>query len=206
MRVTRLTAGDVGEIVAVFADAFRDYPVMRYTLGVRQAYEARLPRLVELFVSSRALRTEPMFGMRDPSGALVGAAVMTSPAAPDPPQRLLELRELIWSELGADARARYEQYVTATSQFAIATPHHHLNMIGVRHAQHGRGLARVLLEAVHAVSDDDDGSSGVSLTTEVPANVALYEHFGYRVHGHARIAHGFETWTLFRPSASPASQ
>ena len=201
MTVTRLTAGDLGEIVSVLTDAFRDYPVMRYTLGVRQPYEARLPRLVELFVSSRAFRDEPMFGVRDPSGALIGAAVMTSPAAPDPPQRLLELRDAVWSELGADARARYDEYITATSQVAVAMPHYHLNMIGVRPAQHGRGVARLLLEAIHALSERDRGSAGVSLTTELPSNVTLYEHFEYQVQSYARIAPDFETWTLFRPSA-----
>ena len=200
MTVTRLTAGNVAEIVSVLTDAFHDYPVMRYTLGVRQPYEARLPRLVELFVSSRALLEEPMFGVRDATGGLVGAAVTTSPVAPDPPHTLVELREVIWTELGDDARARYDEYVAATSQFTITEPHHHLNMIGVRRAQHGRGVARALLEAIHTLSEHDGGSAGVSLTTEVPSNVTLYEHFGYRVQGYARIAPDFETWTLFRPS------
>jgi hypothetical protein len=31
------------------------------------------------------------------------------------------------------------------------------------------------------------------------ANVHLYEHFGYHVHGHARVASTLETWGMFRP-------
>jgi len=46
-------------------------------------------------------------------------------------------------------------------------------------------------------------SSGVSLTTE-PANLTLYARFGYRVHGHARVADGLETWTLYRATHSGA--
>jgi GNAT superfamily N-acetyltransferase len=198
--VTPLGASDVGEIMAALSDAFFDYPVMRYVIGNRERYDERLPKLVELFVNSRALRDEPMLGVRDAGGGLLAAAVMTSRLAPEAPPRLLELRERIWSELGADARGRYDSYVAATSQFAVASPHHHLNMIGVRRAMHGRRLGRALLDAVHDLAASDPHSAGVSLTTESPLNVALYEHFGYRVQGYARVASDLETWTLFRPS------
>jgi hypothetical protein len=42
------------------------------------------------------------------------------------------------------------------------------------------------------------GVEGVSLTTEYPANVPLYERVGYTVVGHAVIAPGLETWGFFR--------
>ena len=201
MNVMVLTGDDVGEIVSVLSDAFHDYPVMRHVIGDPERYDERLPRLVELFVSSRSLRDEPMFGVRDARGSLVAAAVMTSRAAPEAPPRLLTLRERIWSELGADARARYDGYVAATSRFAVTSPHHHLNMIGVRRSLHGRGLGRLLLDVVHDLAASDPQSSGVSLTTEWPANVTLYEHCGYRVQGYARVASDLETWSLFRPSS-----
>jgi GNAT superfamily N-acetyltransferase len=194
-----LAPADVPEIVAVFSDAFRDYPVMRYVLGSPSPYDQRLDRLVELFVSGRAHRNEPMLGIRDATGRLLAAATMTLPALEDPPATFVALRESIWSELGAPARAAYEAFVAATQQFPIAAPHYHLNMIGVRRSHQGSGLARILLDAVHALSDAGGESSGVSLTTEVPANVELYRHFGYNVHGHSRIAADLETWILFRP-------
>ncbi len=204
MNVTVLSGDDAGEIVSVLSDAFYDYPVMRHVIGDRERYDERLPRLVELFVNGRALRDEPMFGLRDARGGLVAAAVMTSRVAPEAPPRLLTLRERIWSELGVEARARYDGFVAATSQFAVASPHHHLNMIGVRRSLHGRGLGRLLLDAVHFLAASDPQSTGVSLTTERAANVSLYEHCGYRVQGYARVASDLETWTLFRPSPNTA--
>lgn len=197
MGVTPLSFDDVSEIVAVLSDSFHDYPVMRYVLGRAGAYEQRLARLVELFVSGRAYRADPMLGLRDGSGALVGAAVATPRVLRDPPARFVALRETIWSELGLEARARYEKFVRATRPVLVG-PHHHLNMIGVRRSHQGRGLARRLLEAVHALAEEDAESRGVSLTTEVARNVGLYEHFGYAVTGHAKVADGLETWTLFR--------
>jgi GNAT superfamily N-acetyltransferase len=195
----RLSAPDVPDLVSVFSDAFRDYPVMRFVLGSDAPYQQRLDRLVELFVSGRAHRNEPMLGVRGASGSLVAAATMTLPTIQDPPATFLALRESIWIELGAPARAAYEAFVAATQQFPIPAPHYHLNMIGVRRSHQGSGLARTLLDAVHALSDASDESAGVSLTTEVPANVELYRHFGYHVLGHARVGADLETWVLFRP-------
>jgi hypothetical protein len=70
-------------------------------------------------------------------------------------------------------------------------------MIGVRHAHMGRGLARPLLEEMARRSHEDATSAGVSLTTELPRNLTLYEHFGYRIVGHTRVAPELETWGLF---------
>jgi GNAT superfamily N-acetyltransferase len=196
-----LTPDDVGEIVTVFSDAFRDYPVMRFVLGSSGLYDQRLRRLVELFVSGRTSRNEPMFGVRDAAGALVAAVTTTLPVSPPAPSTFLTMREAIWTELGADARARYDAFTGATQGSAIVAPHFHLNMIGVRRAQQGTGLARVLLEAVHDLSASEPRSTGVSLTTELPANVTLYERFGYRVRGHARVSDALETWTLFRAAS-----
>jgi hypothetical protein len=44
----------------------------------------------------------------------------------------------------------------------------------------------------------DPESAGVLLTTETPGNLPLYEHFGYRILGQARVDE-LTTWTLFRP-------
>ncbi len=201
MSVIPLSFSDLADVVAVMSDAFHDYPVMRYVLGPAEPYDRRLRTLVELFVSNRAYRNDPMIGVRDESGALVGAATMTLPHPKDPPPALLALRERLWAELRADARSRYDEFVATTQRFAIAEPHYHLNMIGVRRSHRGRGLARPLLDAVHECSRAEPASSGVSLTTELAPNLRLYEHFGYRAVGQARVGDAFETWTLFRAEA-----
>jgi GNAT superfamily N-acetyltransferase len=205
MTVTALSFDQLVEIVSVLSDAFQDYPVMRYVLGPDvpaggAPYKVRLHRLVQLFVSARAYRDEPMIGVRDDSGALVAAAVMSLPRSPNPLPAFIALREAVWAELGAEARSRYDAYLAAANFFAASGPHHHLNMIGVRRAQQRLGLARELLEAVHEVASHDPQSTGVSLTTERPENLPFYERFGYKVVGHARVGPDLETWGLFRVS------
>lgn len=203
--VVALQPRDLPEVVEVLGEAFRDYPVMRHVLGPTRDYDACLPVLVTLFASGRATRGEPMLGVRDGDGRLVAAALVTPPGSMAAPAQLLALRDRTWDRLGGDAKLRYEAFADACNRLGIDAPHHHLNMIGVRRSHQGSGLARQLLEAVHELARRDPGSAGVSLTTEHEPNLALYQRFGYRIHGHAQVAAGLRTWTLFRAGADTCS-
>jgi ribosomal protein S18 acetylase RimI-like enzyme len=81
----------------------------------------------------------------------------------------------------------------------VDVPHIHLNMIGVSRAAQGSGLGRKLIDHVHLMSRQDASSQGVTLTTEDPANVPLYEHFGYTVVGQTRVSPTLGAWGFFRP-------
>lgn len=192
----RLTADHATAIVSVFCEAFHAYPVMRYIVGPGGDYDERLRHLISFFVLRRVQQGGPIFGMIQ-DGSLVAAATTTLPSEPMMPPGAASLRDETWRRLGDETRLRYETYATATKALAIAQPHHHLNMIGVRTAHQGEKLSRPLLEAVMKLSRDDPGSSGVSLTTETSTNLTLYEHFGYRVHGHVRVSPDLESWGLF---------
>lgn len=196
-----LEAARASEAVDVLCEAFSDYPVMRYVVGTdgEGSYEQRLRRLLAFFVNARVLRQEPVFGVTDSSGVLVAAAVVTLPGDRPSSDAVARAREALWEALGADARGRYETYVGVASRFRLPDAHHHLNMIGVRRAHQGHGLARQLLQAVHDLAERDVTSLGVSLATEVEANVRLYEHLGYRLLGRERVAETFDTWAMFRP-------
>lgn len=189
----------MGDVVDVLADAFRDYPVMRWVVGPDGDVPARVRRVIELFVSRRVMRGGPMLGVFD-ADRLVGAAILTLPVEPEPPSGITALADSAWRDLGEAARGRYQVYADTTSPFFSGVGlHHHLNMIGIRASHAGRGLARPLLEAVHEMAHADPRSAGVSLTTELARNVTLYEHFGYGVIAHNAVGQTFETWGLFKP-------
>jgi len=196
--VETLERDSLDEIVTVLTDAFGDYPVMRYVIGPSESYSEQLPLLVHLFASGRALRREPMFGVRASDGSLAAVALATPPDSIDPPDEFLTLRERAWSQLGADARRRYETLVDVWSACAATGRHHHLNMIGVRRAFRGTGLGKLLLEAVIAMAEADPSSTGVDLTTELAGNLAFYQRFGFRVIADAHATPELHTWTLFR--------
>jgi GNAT superfamily N-acetyltransferase len=199
MLVSRLSSTQIEDAITVLCDAFYDYPVMRHVLGPDGNYDRRLRTLIGLFVSARVFRDEPVLGVYDRTGTLSAAAIVSLPGQPESPEALATRREEVWAELGVAERARYEAYGAACAQFTVASPHYHLNMIGVRRSHAGRGLARKLLESVHRLSDADRGSAGVSLTTETERNLPLYEYFGYRRLGHTVVGDGLETWAFFRP-------
>jgi len=209
--IQAIPAERVDDVVDVFADAFGDYPVMRHTVGPEGDVAARVRRLVRLFVTRRVARGGPMWGIfnREKSTGknLAGAILLTLPGEPDATEEVARISAEAWRELGDDARLRYDAYAKASNFFTTFPPHLHLNMIGVRASEKGSGLGRRLLEKTRELAEEDPGHSGVSLTTENPRNVDLYQHFGYDVVGHARFgpldpAQGkpaFETWGMFLP-------
>lgn len=172
---------------------------MRYVLGpVGTAYDAHLQTLVSFFVMARVFREEPVLAVTD-RDRVVAVAIVTLPRNTPAPEELHQLRESVWHELGAAARARYEAFGEACKPFHIEQPHHHLNMIGVRRSHAGLGFARPLLHAVHDQSREDSASCGVSLTTEDPRNISLYERFGYQSTGHVTVSEKLQSWGFFRP-------
>lgn len=198
---TVLSLGEehVPEVTRVLCEAFYDYPVMRHVLGEHDDdYQQRLSTLVHFFVMARVLRSEELLGIMD-GADLAATALVSYPGRRAGPDELAVLRDKVWDELGSESRSRYQAFGAACAPFEIPKPHIHLNMIGVSRAAQSSGLGRLLMDHVHGISSRDPSSEGVTLTTEDPSNVPLYEHFGYRVVGRAHIRPGLETWGFFRP-------
>lgn len=204
MSVRILSGTESPSVTEVLCEAFYDYPVMRWVLAPAEAdYDQRLARMVGFFVTARVFRGEPLLGI-DHGGSIGAVAVLSDPNGPASPPELGVEREAAWSYLGPEARSRYEAFGEAYAPLLVTEPHIHLNMIGTRQEARGKGYGRVLLEYVHAMSQRVPDSRGVSLTTEDPANVSLYESFGYQISGHARVSAEVETWAFYRPDRQRA--
>ena len=78
--------------VSVIAEAFHDYPVMRFVLGSPDDYDEQLRTLIHFFVMARVHRDEVMLGI-DGDGGLAAAA--TAPVRRRPPPRTA--RRARWS-------------------------------------------------------------------------------------------------------------
>jgi GNAT superfamily N-acetyltransferase len=197
MLVKRLNRGAKNIAVEALAAAFHEYPVMRYVLlDAGERYDERLNALIGFFCESRLTRDWPLLGVRAGSILAAAAAVNTPGIRPRPP-----LLEQTYAELtrtiGSEAIARLEQFEAEANRHTPRRPHYYLGMIGVRPEFQGKGLARILMDRVHGMSESDPDSAGVCLSTENPSNVPLYRHFGYEVLGQSAVG-GFETWCMFR--------
>ena len=196
----QVPAGRAHEVVDALFDAFHDYPVMRYAVGDAGAdYDRRLRLLIGVFVARRIDHGHPILAIEE-GGQVVGVATLTPPGDPGPPSAEFDARlEALWNDIGQDAKARMEALVEIWKRLTIPGPQFHLNMLGVRRTHAGQGVGRILLDEVHRISHEHPESTGVSLSTEDPKNVLLYEHCGYEVRFHERVSPALETWILFRP-------
>ncbi len=171
---------------------------MKYVLGEKEDYDIRLRKTVEFFVSTRALRNEPMFGIYNSGNKIVASAIVTLPGDITHPTELIEQSNKLWSELGSAEKARYKKYGNAASGLLPKEPHHHLNMIGVRNDYQGKGLARLLVNVVEELVYSHPFSTGVSLNTKSESNINFYLHLGYELVGHTKLDEGIETWGFFK--------
>lgn len=194
--VRQLRPRDAASIVDVLCEAFHDYPVMRFVLGAEDDYAERLRTLIGLFVAARALNDDVMLGIHD-RDRLVAVVTTSNPATPAHPD-FADVRDAVWQRLGANAQRRYELCVRAWSTTGLDVRQLHVNMIGVRDAYRGSGLARRLFNEVHALAERSPWAEGVSLTTEVRRNVDLYRHLGYEVVGEASVTSQLHVWNMFR--------
>jgi GNAT superfamily N-acetyltransferase len=202
LQVMRMPRTSGLQVTAVLAESFYDYPVMRYVLGDSADYERRLQQMIGLFVSARTLLDDVILGIM--AGAeLVAVATTSNPARPAHPD-FAALRDAVWTELGAESLTRYQACVRAWDGMASSIPQLHVNMIGVKRAYQGKGLARRLLEAVHQLAAQTSDCQGVSLTTEDPRNVTFYQHLGYDVIGQAPITSAVQAWSFFRKRVTEA--
>jgi GNAT superfamily N-acetyltransferase len=196
--IEALTQDRLDEAVDVLCDAFYDYPVLRFVVGDAGAdYPRRLRRLIWFWTIARFVHQDLVWAVTG-GDEMFAVANINLPAADRAPDALDEYRSSLWADLGQDARDRYEAHGSATDRFQYPEPNFYLGLIGVRADQSGHGHGRFLLDALHAMSLSDPDSLGVSLTTETPRNVALYQHFGYEIVGHERVGE-IESWGLFRP-------
>lgn len=197
-RLVHLSSGEIDEVVGVLRDAFRDYPVMRFILSDAGGdYEEQLDALLAYFTDSRMSRGWPVLGVRV-SDRLVAAANVTPPERTSPPASLQRRGERLALLLGPEAMDRFAAFAASGERFTPREPHYYLGMIGVLPELQGRGLARLILDEVHRLSEAHSGSTGVLLTTETERNLPLYERFGYTVIGRAEVE-DLISWSLFRP-------
>lgn len=195
--------GDADRAAAdrVLADAFAQYPVMRWVLGADAATPDRVHALVALFTAGRWLRAHPVWGVRAPDRALAGVVTLTPPGDHPTPAAFSEHAERAWASLGADARARYDALREVWGALSPHGPRWHVNMLGVASAFRGGGYGACLLRDVLARAERDPYALGVDLTTEDARNVPFYVAHGFEVTAHGRIDDALETWILVRHHA-----
>lgn len=199
--VTDIPRERLEEAVEALALAFEDYPLMRHFFEER---EGEYPRLLRQFMRfSCEVRLHlgmPLLGNVS-GGRIAGVAGLTTPEVGSWPSELARMHEALRETIGPLAAERLDEYSQLAEQYEPKDSHYYLGILGVRPEEQGKGHAKALLDRLHELSQAHPNSTGVYLDTEHPENVQLYEHFGYRVVGHARLG-AVGVWCMWRPNES----
>jgi len=94
--------------------------------------------------------------------------------------------------------ARYDRFSTGIHGKISPFPHWYLHIIAVRGRHRGKGIASRLLRPI--LAELDRKGLPCYLETQNPANVALYEHFGFQVKDESEIpgTGGTRNWAMLR--------
>ena len=187
------TAGDVPAAAALLADAFTDYPWIRWTVDADD-HDRRLTALQHLYLTAVALPYGHVdLGSTD--GALTTVAVWL-PSSTVPEQ--------VWAEVGpAAADLAGDRAAAAAAAEAVLAPHRpgheHLLLasVGVARHQQGRGLGPAALAP--GLSRADRHGLPVHLETSAQRNVRFYQRLGFTVTAVVDLPGGGpRTWLMHR--------
>ena len=184
----RLTESQIEPAAATLARAFQDYPVFTYVFPDACERRNELPLLLQSFVHYGALNGE----VYATSPNLEGVAVWmppdhTSVSSPVPgiSQDALD-RMAYWGRQAGSIRKRH-----------VPSAHWFLMIIGVVPEFQGRGHAGILLAPMLARIEEQH--LPCYLDTELEKNVAMYQHFGFRVVDDTEVAGtGVRSWGMLR--------
>ena len=193
------TAADIRPLAAVMGRAFEDDPPFAWMLPDDGTRVARAGRFFATVVRAEAL-SHGAVEVACLDGAVVGAAIWLPPGHWIP-TAVEQLRSLPGF---ARAFGRRLRQAGALEQAMVRAhprePHWYLYAIGVEPARQGSGVAGPLLRS--RLARCDQAGEPAYLESTKPANVPLYQHFGFEPTGPMALPDGAPVITpMWRPAA-----
>lgn len=182
----------------MLARAFYDYPMSVYFMPDEATRKKEQPAVFRTLMRS-GIKNGEVYAT---SPQMEGVAVWYSPDS---------RQESFWSRLtggqfifqwlaGGIVMARqraFAEYAAEVRRRVVSPRHWYLQLLGVDPAYHGKGYSSRLLRPILARADRE----GVPcyLDTQAEKNVALYEHFGFRVAEEGIIpGSNMKSWAMVR--------
>lgn len=195
-----LTLGDVEAAANVLALAFQDDPLCAFMLPNRRTRTATLRKFFRA-AGAINIRHGRVYGAGDP---LQGVAFWESPdhnATPVSVKMLGKFLPLLFTQypLGLYRARPILREIDALHAAHAPEPHYYLDNLGVLPTAQGQGFASRLIRPVLEMADSRRAL--VYTDTVTPANVPLYEHFGFERVATKQIANtGVTVFALKRPA------
>ncbi len=194
-----LSLADVDPAADVNAQAFIDDPLVAFMLPARRSRHAALFRFFRAY-GEVSIKNQRVYGTGQP---LQGVAYWQFPDQKEISVsvkslgRFLPLLLTLYPIGLLRARAILKHVDEMHAKYA-GGPHFYLDNLAVLASSRGQGLSSKLVRPFLAMADE---RKMIAYTdTENPANVPLYQHFGFQVVEEAAIGStGVTIWALRRP-------
>jgi GNAT superfamily N-acetyltransferase len=175
--VTKTSSVEIERAVAVMTLAFTADPLMRWLFPDASQYLRYFPAFLRAFASKAVLH-----GTSLQVGDCAGVAFWLPPnVGPDQAALSAIMQEGIASNRQAEVSAFRER----TGSYRPTKPYWWLPLIGVDPVHHHKGFGSTLLR--HALVQCDSDHMAAHLETGNPANVPLYERYGFKSLGVVQV-------------------
>lgn len=201
MDIRLLEPIDSERAVALLAQAFYSDPAWIYIVPEADQRHGSLANLFRSLVTAY-IRNQQVYGVGEP---LQGLAIWSMPNQGRPPL-LGFINSASFMVLGTPGligimkrSLKIALVAKAIRKYALHEPHYYLEFLAVAPDAQGQGWASKLLRPLLAQADAQ--ACTVFVDTFKPANVLLYEHFGFVNHKQQTLgALGLQIFLLRRPA------
>lgn len=197
--VISITKKRYPEAATLMARAFASDALMRYLFKSEMpGYTIRLRGFFHYTTTVHHTLNWPMLGAIART-RLAGAVFLATPEQAAPSDALTEAFTDFTHLLDVEMLEQIQRYANMKSHGMPDARHFYIKAIGVRPESQGSGYAHALLDAVHRRVDAHPTAQGIGLDTEKPANVPLYQRFGYQLIATVPF-NGIDVFYMFRPN------
>jgi len=192
---------DLDRVVEIMVGAFYDDPVWSWAFPDPALRRSQQRRFWRLHVEGAARYRSVWLN----AGETAAAVWIPPKGTALTPAQEAQVEPLLTEMLGPDDATRL---LSAEDMFDRARPHqvdhYYLSLLGTDPAHRGRGLGLALLNQTLTCADEDDVPAYLEASN--PANIALYERYGFRPHSTVTLPAGPEVTTMWREASSPGGR
>ena len=194
-----LTLSDVDSAAGVISHAFIDDPLCAFMLPFRKTRVSAMFKFFRAY-GEISIKNKRVYGAGQP---LQGVAYWKFPDQADLSISFKSLGKFLpllftWYPVGLFRARAILAHIDRMHQKYAHQPHFYLDNIAVLATARGQGLSSKLIRPILELADAQKAI--VYTDTENPANVPLYQHFGFQVMEVAKVGRtGVTVWALRRP-------
>lgn len=196
--VVRLDKESWREIKTILYHAYRDEPTFKYLFDYERAgYDQRVRATIRELIDLYFTFNQDVIGLTL-GDKLVGVALIGSPELRMDLADQFNWRIRMMLTAGLSSTNRYIDYHKKIKACLPGETHHTLPLLGIDSAYRGKGLGRIILQAVEKICDENPRSCGVGLDTGNAEFFKFYESMGYEQVGEVDFGELKQT-VFFKP-------